>query len=142
MFERFTRNARLVVVGARTQAQELGHQYVGTEHLLLSILAQDDDPTAAVVRDAGLTATGVRAAILRAVGTPGGVLSDADTAALKSIGIDIDTVRARIEESFGQGVLEQPARAGRGRWMRFSPRSKKVLELSLREAVRLKQNWI
>jgi ATP-dependent Clp protease ATP-binding subunit ClpA len=141
MFERFTRTARSVVAGARAQAQELGHRCVGTEHLLLAMLGEEDS-TAALLRDAGLTAATVRAAIVRAVGTPGGLLSDAEAAALESIGIDIHAVRARIEESFGPGVLEEPEAVGR-RWrVPFSRRSKKVLELSLREAVRLKQNWI
>jgi Clp amino terminal domain, pathogenicity island component len=129
------------VAGARTQAQELGHRCVGTEHLLLAMLGEQDS-TAALLRDAGLSAATVRAGIVRAVGTPGGLLSDAEAAALESIGIDIHAVRARIEESFGPGVLEEPAAVGR-RWrLSLSRRSKKVLELSLREAVRLKQNWI
>jgi hypothetical protein len=69
-------------------------------------------------------------------------------AALEAIGIDLNAVRAKLEESFGPGALEpevQPARYGLfGRKVsggRFTRRSKKVLELSLREALRLKHNF-
>ncbi|MEU4220303.1 Clp protease N-terminal domain-containing protein [Actinoplanes sp. NPDC026623] len=76
-----------------------------------------------------------------------------DAAALKAIGIDLDAVRRAIEENFGPGALRLPRNAppkrrgllgrlrGGGRTP-FSPRAKKVLELSLREALRLKHNFI
>ncbi|MEU7908256.1 Clp protease N-terminal domain-containing protein [Actinoplanes sp. NPDC049118] len=84
------------------------------------------------------------------------MLADADAedaAALKAIGIDLDAVRRAIEENFGPGALRLPRNAppkrrgllGRftgGGHTPFSPRSKKVLELSLREAIRLKHNFI
>jgi ATP-dependent Clp protease ATP-binding subunit ClpA len=145
MFERFTKDARQVVVGAREQARVLGHRYVGTEHLLLALL-EDSGPRA--LRDTGLTPDGVRASLQRNLGQPGG-LTEADVAALERIGIDIRAVQAKIEESFGPGALEPeapPTRYGLfGRkvpFEPFSPRSKKVLELALREAIRLKHNWI
>jgi ATP-dependent Clp protease ATP-binding subunit ClpA len=148
MFERFTKDAREVVVGARAQARALGHRHVGTEHLLLALLEADSGGTASLLRGVGLSGDGVRADVERIIGQPR-VISDADAAALQRIGIDIEAVRAKIEESFGPGALEPevpPTRYGLfGRkvsWGPFTPRSKKVLELALREAIRLKHNWI
>ena len=44
MFERFTSEARNVVVGAQEQARGLNHRFIGTEHLLLSLIASDNAP--------------------------------------------------------------------------------------------------
>ena len=147
MFERFTRDARQVVVDAREWARELRHRVVGTEHLLLALAGQEFG-AGALLRDAGVTREAVRAR-LAVVRGPGAVISDADAAALESIGIDVATVRARLEASFGYGALDlgEPA-APRGLFGRgrpggiFAPRAKKVLELSLREALRLRHNAI
>jgi ATP-dependent Clp protease ATP-binding subunit ClpA len=148
-FERFTEPARAVVVGARAEAQELGHQYIGTEHLLLALLAEQAGAASQVLRDAGLERPTVRAAIERAVGSPAQPLTDEDASALRTIGIDLDAVVRRIEESFGARALESvslpPGRRGRSRRgldRRFTRRAKKVLELSLREAVHLHDRGI
>ena len=53
-FTRFTPEARAAVVVAQEEARALGRNHVGTEHLLLGVLAQD-------IGDVGLTAEGVRA---------------------------------------------------------------------------------
>jgi ATP-dependent Clp protease ATP-binding subunit ClpA len=147
MFERFTQPARQVVLDAKALARTLDHRHVGTEHLLLALVSQDAG-AGAILRGAGLTADGVRAAITRILGKPS-VISDQDAAALERIGIDIRAVRAKLEESFGPGALSPevpPTRRGLfGRRIvrgPFTPRSKKVLELSLREALRLGHNWI
>jgi ATP-dependent Clp protease ATP-binding subunit ClpA len=147
MFERFTQDARVVVAQAQAQARVLHHRHVGTEHLLLALL-EADSGAAVLLRDSGLTIDGVRVAIDRHLGQAAG-LSDADAAALKRIGIDIRAVREKIEESFGPGALEPevpPTRHGlfgRKRWGGpWTPRAKKVLELSLREALRLKHRSI
>jgi ATP-dependent Clp protease ATP-binding subunit ClpA len=147
MFERFTPSAREVVIGARTQADQLGHRHVGTEHLLLGLLSPAAGAPATILTVAGLTEASVRADIVRLLSV--GLLSvgpfgDSDAAALEAIGIDLNAVRAKLEESFGPGALEPevpPTRYGMfGRKLsggRFTPRAKKVLELSLREALRL-----
>jgi ATP-dependent Clp protease ATP-binding subunit ClpA len=158
MFERFTKAARAVVIGAQGQARDLGHQTIGTEHTLLSLVSEESSPVTAVLRAAGVDRAHVREAIIRHVGdrseTAAVVDRDAeDAAALKSIGIDLDAVRAAIEENFGAGALHLPRPAPRkkgifgrftsaGGHVPFSPRNKKVLELSLREAIRLKHNFI
>jgi ATP-dependent Clp protease ATP-binding subunit ClpA len=148
MFERFTKQARHVVVSAREQAHGLGHRHVGTEHLLLGLLDPEAGTAATLLREVGLTADRVRAQIERLVGQPS-VLSPDDIAALERIGIDVEAVRTKIEESFGPGALAPevpPTRHGLfGRTVSrgpLTPRAKKVLELALREAIRLKHPWI
>ena len=67
MFERFTREAREVVVGAQDVARRLSHRRIGTEHLLLSLLT-NDDATARLLRERGVTVDSARAMIERYVG--------------------------------------------------------------------------
>ncbi|GGK85171.1 Clp protease [Mangrovihabitans endophyticus] len=158
MFERFTQPARDAVIRAQAEARDLGQSPIGTQHVLLAMLADETGPIAALVRDAGVDARSVRAEIIRRATpdqqTPPPADTDAeDAAALRSIGIDLDAVRSAIEENFGPGALRLPRDAEpprRGPMARlfsaghipFSPRAKKVLELSLREAIRLKHKYI
>jgi ATP-dependent Clp protease ATP-binding subunit ClpA len=149
MFERFTDQARDVVLRAKEEARELRHPLIGTEHLLLALLSADAGLAYAVLREAGVDAASVRADVLRLVGASPQYLGAEDAAALRTIGIDLDAVLARIEESFGPEALDPPAApSGRGllgrrrRGGRLSQRAKKVLELSLREALRLKHKYI
>jgi len=95
----------------------------------------------------GVRPEDVRAEIVRSVRTDG--LSAEDATALEAIGIDVDAVRAKLEEAFGPGALSPsppPSRPGlfgrKSRHSRFTPRARKVLELSLREALRLKHSTI
>jgi ATP-dependent Clp protease ATP-binding subunit ClpC len=53
-FERFTDEARQVVVDAQSEARALGHNYIGTEHLLLGVLAQPGQPAAEALRVQGV----------------------------------------------------------------------------------------
>lgn len=162
MFERFTQAAREVVVRAQFEARELQQSPIGTQHLLLALVADENGPVARVLRGYGVDEVSVRDAIIRLAGatTPDtDPLPDADSedaAALKAIGIDLDQVRRAIEENFGPGALRlhrnKPKRRGLlsrftgnnsgGGHIPFSPRAKKVLELSLREALLLKHNFI
>jgi ATP-dependent Clp protease ATP-binding subunit ClpA len=103
MFDRFTDEARRVVVLAQEEARSLEHDYIGTEHLLLGML------------QAG---TGSGAAVLR------------------SLGVSCDDARATVIEIVGRGGAE-PADA-----IPFTPRAKKVLELSLRESLKLDHHEI
>jgi ATP-dependent Clp protease ATP-binding subunit ClpA len=157
MFERFTEPAREVVVVATEQARTLKHGYIGTEHLLLA-LASDPSGAGEALRASGVDATRVRDEIVRRIGTGRGQLSVTDADALQSIGIDLDAVRRKVEEAFGPGALDQtPGAEPKGFMDRllgrqspgrpsghvpFTARSKKVLELSLREAVRLHHDHI
>ncbi len=103
MFERFTDRARRVVVLAQEEARVLNHNYIGTEHILLGLLREDE-----------------------------GVAAQA----LKALEISLETVRQQVEQIIGQG---QQAPSGH---IPFTPRAKKVLELSLREALQLGHNYI
>src|ERR687885_928019 len=103
MFERFTERARKVVVVAQDEARHFNHNYIGTEHLLLGLLREDE---------------GVAA---RALG---------------SLNITLDEVREQVESIVGYGE------EGTGGQAPFTPRSKKVLELALREALQLGHNYI
>jgi ATP-dependent Clp protease ATP-binding subunit ClpA len=103
MFERFSGQARQVVVSAQEEARELDHNYIGTEHLLLGLLATSDS-----IASASLTA----------------------------LGYTHDNVRDALEAIVGRG------KASPGGHIPFTPRAKKVLELSLREALQLKHNYI
>jgi hypothetical protein len=103
MFERFTDRARNVVKLAQVETRRLGHQHVGTEHLLLGLL-----------------------------GEPEGV----GARALAGLGVSLQEVRADVERIVGMG---DGSPAGH---IPFAPRTKKVLELSLREALQLGHNYI
>ncbi|MEH1098840.1 Clp protease N-terminal domain-containing protein [Micromonospora sp. CPCC 205561] len=149
MFERFTDRARTVVRVARDEARAEGQRPVGTEHLLLALLADGDSLAARVLTEAGVRADDLRARVRRHTARGGTGLADADAAALREIGIDLAAIVARIEESFGPDALREAAPPPRRRWgLRrhvggpFSPRAKKVLELSLREALRLRHRHI
>jgi len=103
MFERFTQPARDVVVQAQEEARRLGHDHIGTEHLLLALLARPETTGGRALTSMGVQAAAVRAAI---------------TARVPSAG-------------------ESPSGH-----IPFTPRAKKVLELSLREALALGDNHI
>jgi ATP-dependent Clp protease ATP-binding subunit ClpA len=138
MFERFTREARQTVVQAQVEAAALRHPRVGTEHLLLGLVDQEGTPTSAVLARYGLT----RATVLESVSA---LVGDLDAEALTTLGIDLDAVRERVESAFGAGALDDPARrhgATATGHIPLSPRAKKVLELSLREALALKHRHI
>ena len=103
MFERFTHEARRVLVLAQEEARLLNHNFIGTEHILLGLIHQGD-----------------------------GVAAQA----LGSLGIRLEAVRAEVEETIG------PAGTSTAGSPPFTPRAKKVLELSLRESLQLGHNYI
>ncbi|WP_329174454.1 Clp protease N-terminal domain-containing protein [Streptomyces sp. NBC_01477] len=112
MLERFTPDARAAVVHAQAHARRLGHTYVGCEHLLLAVVSVDQ-PAAAVLREHGLTPERVEREIVRQVGLGAGsrLFGALNRDALASVGIDLDTVRARVEESFGPEALTRADKA-------------------------------
>ncbi len=103
MFERFTEKARRVVVYAQEEARMLNQNYIGTEHLLLGLIREEE-----------------------------GVAYKA----LTNLGINLIDVRLQVEDLIGKGVSTQVGH------IPFTPRAKKVLELSLREALQLGHNYI
>ncbi len=103
MFERFTEKARRVVVYAQEEARMLNQNYIGTEHLLLGLIREQD----------GIAAK-----------------------ALESLSISLEDVHAQVEDLIGKGTFVPTGH------IPFTPRAKKVLELSLREALQLGHNYI
>ena len=147
MFERFTTDARLIVVNSQGPARRLGHNYIGCEHLLLS-LASLDGAVGETVRSAGATPQSINAAIGTLIGRRW--FEGVDREALAAIGIDIDAVREKVQADFGSPAPVRRSRRWRRRRCRtnsaghipFTPRAKKVLELSLREAIALRHKHI
>ena len=159
MFERFTRDARTVVVSTQELCRSLGADEVRPVHLLLA-LTEDDSGARDVLAAHGLTPDTVAEALGAPRATPSAPLGDDDAAALRSLGIDLDAIRAAVDKQFGEGALEGAGssagatglddetdveegeadlprgRFGVGGHVRFGRGAKKVLELSLREAIR------
>jgi ATP-dependent Clp protease ATP-binding subunit ClpA len=137
MFERFTDQARQVVVLAQEEARDAGDPCIDGAHLLLGV-AQVPGPGRAALDGLGVDASQLRRAT-REIGDPEAEPLDAD--ALAALGIDLGRVRQAAEAAFGVGALDRRRR----RWGRrrgsaghlpFTANSKKALELSLRAAVR------
>ena len=108
MFQRFSDQARRVVVLAQAEARRLNHNSIGTEHLLLGLVREDE---------------GVAAQVLH------------------SLGLGLEAVRQQAAEIVGQGKQGQGAEGPAGH-MPFTSRAKRVLELSLREALQLGHDHI
>ena len=142
MFERFTKDARAVVVSAQEEARHLGHDHIGTEHVLLAILDHGTGPAAEALAAAGLGADDMRRRVAAMAGEQQDPL---DPQALASLGIDLDEVRRATEASFGPGALDGAGATRRGRvrgHIPFTRSAKKSLELALRESIQLKHNDI
>ena len=103
MFERFSDQARHVLVLDQEEARLLNHSYIGTEHILLGL-----------------------------VGASEGVAAEA----LTQMDISLDATRQKVEEIVGRSPTDRTSSPP------FTPRAKKVLELSLREALQLGDNDI
>jgi ATP-dependent Clp protease ATP-binding subunit ClpA len=142
MLERFTTPARNAVVQAQGSARRLGDDRIGVEHLLLGLLATDDGDGLArsVLESFGVTAEAVEREL--AARRVSGRLGQAEADALESIGIDLEAIRRRVEEAFGEGALDRGPRRPRRGHIPFTRRAKKALELSLREARSLRHRHI
>jgi ATP-dependent Clp protease ATP-binding subunit ClpA len=141
MFERFTREARTVVVGAQVEAAALAHEWIGTEHLLLGLVRDPATATARLLAGWDIEAGWARAEVERIVGRGEPEL---DARALATLGIDLDEVRTRVEQRFGPGALARRRcrRGGPGPRVPFTPRAKRALDLALREALVLGEDHI
>ena len=145
MFERFTKSARTAVVMAQEEARELGSEQIGVTHLLLGLTWRAEGGLGELFDQTGLTSAVVRAAIGK-----DDPLGEEDAEALRSIGIDLDAVRESLEATFGEDALDHEpgqtrgSRLGRGfgNHIPFTRDAKKILELSLREAVARKDDHI
>jgi ATP-dependent Clp protease ATP-binding subunit ClpC len=68
VFERFTERARQVVVLAQDESRRLGHDFIGTEHLLLALIGEEEGLAARVLAGLGVTLEQGRAAVVRRLG--------------------------------------------------------------------------
>lgn len=136
MFERFTRNARVVVVGAHEVAARAGAPEVRPAHVLESLVADDDILAMRVLADLGAPGDELRR-VVRGLNAQHSELDAEDAEALKLLGIDLDDVIARIDRDLAGG---RPLASQRH--LRLARESRRVLGLSLREAVRLGDGFI
>ncbi|GHB75037.1 hypothetical protein GCM10010331_73710 [Streptomyces xanthochromogenes] len=128
MFEFFTEPAKRAIVASQDEAIALGHDFIGTEHILLGLAGTDG-----IAREA-LAARGVEAEplraetvrILEAAGVPSSGGQPAKDA-LAPIGIDVEEIKRQADSTFGPGAFQYPRPA-------YTPRAKQVLEATLREA--------
>jgi ATP-dependent Clp protease ATP-binding subunit ClpA len=97
---------RYIVAGAE-EARRLGHSYIGTEHILLALTSDPQGSATRVLSRLGITHDAIKDAFIAQVWAP-----RIDPDALAALGIDLETVRERLEESFGPRALEQ-TRAGK-----------------------------
>lgn len=124
VFERFTERARQVVVFAQEEARGLGHDHIGTEHILIGLLREEQGVAARVLDAMGVTLEDVRAEVLRVTGrgdspatgqipfTPGGkkalelALREAVAMGHNYIGTEHVLLGvARADEGGGAGIL-------------------------------------
>jgi len=134
MFERFTKRSRRAVEQAVYIAAEARASHVRPEHLLVALVSDKDSLAVRVLADLGASPDRLREALEQRRGRYVDGLGDEDAEALATIGIDLQEVLRRIGHGSGEG-----RRHGRPR---FSRGSKKALELSLREAIALRHNYI
>ncbi|MET9361042.1 Clp protease N-terminal domain-containing protein [Streptomyces sp. NPDC006632] len=128
MFEFFTEPAKRAIVASQDEAIALGHDFIGTEHILLGLAGTDG-----IARDA-LTARGIEVdrlraetvRVLEAAGVPSSGGQPAKDA-LASIGIDVEEIKRQADSSFGPGAFQYPRPA-------YTPHAKQALEATLREA--------
>jgi ATP-dependent Clp protease ATP-binding subunit ClpA len=148
MFERFTPEASNVVMRAEAEARAFAHPWLGTEHLLLGVLAQPDTHAIRVLTDFGASLDSARAALADVVGRGG--FDESEAAALATVGIDLEQVRRAADANFGSGALDRPPARRRRRGTRrlrrrrcaedtsghlpFTPQAKRALEGARHEA--------
>ncbi len=137
MFERFTKAARATVTNAQEKAVATSSSETRPEHLLMALLDDDSCLAVRVLEAQGASRTSLSDTLDRHRTRHIDGLDDDDAEALQAIGIDLDEVVRRIDRNLGG--LAGPTRRGRVSWSRAS---KKALELSLREAISLKHNYI
>ncbi|MGH3763423.1 Clp protease N-terminal domain-containing protein [Actinophytocola sp.] len=131
MFERFTKQARRVVTDAVGEAERERAPRVTGEHVMLALLGTDTR-SAEILSSAGLTRE-VLVEAFAAIRRRGG-LTDTEADALRSLGIDVDTIVERVEREHGADALVEPRRARRGH-RPFGPDARELLVRTLRQAM-------
>jgi ATP-dependent Clp protease ATP-binding subunit ClpA len=151
MFERFTDKARSVVILAKAKAAERGDDHIRPLHMLYGLVATANSVGAMALTGLGVDAEAVERELGRTAPAgrmPPGETADGDAEALAAIGIDLDEIKRKIEQSFGPGALQRVPLAYQGplNWtggrMPLSDQAKLSLALSLKEARALHHNYI
>lgn len=140
MFERFSGNARLVVIGAQQAARDVGANEIDSPDLLVALLRVKDEEIDRLLAGHEVTAGDVAEEVGRARRRGG--LSDDEAAALTTLGVDVGSIIRNVEESLGEQAMAMPGRKRRTGHVPFSTEAKKTLEESLREALRRKHKYI
>jgi Clp amino terminal domain, pathogenicity island component len=151
MFERFTDKARRIVSLALAKAKEQGDDQIRPVHMLYGVSATDGMGARALTA-LGVDTAAVERELGRGSGASPGPLSardeaaDGDAEALAAIGIDLDEIKRKVEESFGPGALDRVPLTSKGPpWtgrLPLSDQAKLSLALSLREARTLHHNYV
>jgi len=128
MFDRFDELAKAAVVASQDAAIALGHDFIGTEHMLLG-LACTAGAAGEVLRAQGLDFARAREETVRQSAAAGVVPSGGKPAvdALSAIGIDVAAIQSRAEQAFGEGAFQFPRPA-------YTEHAKRAMVLTLREA--------
>ena len=148
MFERFTDQARTTVILAKAKATERGDQIRPV--YMLYALTSGDGVAARALAGLGVDAAAVERQLDRAapLGNPlEGQATSGDAEALATIGIDLDEIKRKVEESFGPGALERVPLAPQGplNWtgrMTMTREAKQSLALALQEARAMHHTYI
>lgn len=129
MFERLTPAARRAMSLASEESEQLGHGYIGDEHILLGLLGEQASQASSLLRRHGLDLPGARAELQRMVAaglTPRSHTDD--VRALRAVGIDVENVRQRLVAAFGaEAVGAAVWRASRHPWWRGGGRRRTPL---------------
>ena len=100
---RLDRAGEWYVAAGAEEARPLGHSYVGTEHVLLALSRNPYSGATRVLGRLGVTHAGIEGSKgLAQLWAP-----KIDPVALATLGIDLEAVRERLEETFGPRALEQ-----------------------------------
>jgi ATP-dependent Clp protease ATP-binding subunit ClpA len=136
VYDRFTELTKRAMVGARDAAAALGHDFIGTEHLLLG-LAQTAGVASEALRAHGVELGQLRDETVRELAAEGVPATHGQAAkdALSSLGIDVAEIRRRADENFGQDAFKYPRPA-------FSVQAKEAVKSSLQQAIELGQQRI
>lgn len=122
IWPRLTPDGQDVIQLAYLEARELGHQCLADEHVLLGLLRHGSNQAAALLRAEGLDLATARAGLRRVGPTLRPMVDPAG--ALRSLGIDVEEVRGRLEATFGADALRAAERQvrRRPRWRGGYPR--------------------
>jgi Clp amino terminal domain, pathogenicity island component len=129
MWDRLSAEAREVMSLALAESEQLGHGYVGDEHVLLGLLREQASQASSLLRGHGLDLASARAELQRlsAAGLMPRSRAD-DAGALRAVGIDVEAVRQRLVTAFGaEAVGAAVWRASRRPWWRGGGRRRTPL---------------